>query len=144
MVMQALFAWEHSCVVLDENTGSVEYLTCSDADALELLMYLVRNFSQQREVEPFELDLVRGIVGKLPQIRIQIARFAPDWPLFRVAPVDRSILYVGIYELLYTDTPTAVVINEAVEMAKEYGNENSSKFINGVLSSVSKHKTRNL
>ena len=121
--MQALFEWEQR----DQKKG-----------ALEILDYLVNSFSKQKKVDEFEKSLVKGVVDCLPMLQAKIMQHAPDWPLFRIANIDRAILYVGIYEILFTDTPVAVIINEAVELAKGYGSENSGKFINGVLSAVSK------
>ena len=72
-----------------------------------------------------------------------ITKHAPDWPLEKIASHDRAVLYLGVYELMYTDVPPAVVINEAVELAKEFGGDRSSKFINGVLSSVNRSKSPN-
>ncbi len=62
---------------------------------------------------------------------------APEWPVERIAPVDRAILEIGIFEILHSDdVPPIVAINEGVEIAKTYGDMNSAKFVNGVLSSV--------
>jgi N utilization substance protein B len=107
---------------------------------MKILEYVVVSFSKQSKVEDFEKSLVQGVVDCFPLLQATIMKHAPDWPIFRIAAIDRVILYLGIYELLFTDTPLAVVINEAVELAKEYGNENSGKFVNGVLSAVSKER----
>ena len=68
-----------------------------------------------------------------------IAKAAPEWPLDRIAPVDRNVLRLGLYELLFADreaVPAKVAINEAVELAKAFGGENASKFVNGVLGTI--------
>lgn len=126
--MQTLFQWEQRQQKID---------------VFDILDYVVMSFSKQREVEEFEMSLVKGVVECMPLLQATIMKNAPDWPLFRIAHIDRAILYIGIYELLFTDTPLAVVINEAVELAKEYGSENSGKFVNGVLSAVSKETDKN-
>jgi N utilization substance protein B len=123
--MQTLFEWEQ------REQGKAP---------AEILEYLVESFSKQKEIDDFEKSLIKGVVDCLPMLQAKIMQHAPDWPLFRIAHLDRVILYIGIYELLFTDTPVAVVINEAVELAKGYGSENSGKFVNGVLSAVSKER----
>jgi N utilization substance protein B len=87
--------------------------------------------------EAFVCELVNGIINNRERIDGYIKRFAPAWPLSQLAVIDRNILRLSIYELLYTsNTPVKVAINEAVELAKAFGSDNSPKFINGVLSSV--------
>lgn len=66
-------------------------------------------------------------------IDTQIERVAANWSLKRMAPTDRNVLRLGTYELLYTETPNRVVIDEALELAKKYGNQQSSQFVNGIL-----------
>ena len=87
----------------------------------------------------FVWRLVKGVVEHLPEIDKIIERAAPEWPLDQIAVVDRNVLRVGLYELLYADkgeVPAKVAINEAIEIAKAYGGANSPKFINGVLGTV--------
>ncbi len=89
------------------------------------------------ENELFVNSLVQGIVAKKDELDGYIRRFAPAWPLSQLSYIDRNILRLSIYELLYCDTtPYKVSINEAVELAKAFGSDSSPKFINGVLSSV--------
>ena len=86
------------------------------------------------EAEPFMRQLVRGVVEHRDEIDPYIAQIAPEWPIEQMAVVDRNILRLALYELLYTpETPYKVVINEAVELAKEFGGPNSPRFINGAL-----------
>jgi N utilization substance protein B len=86
--------------------------------------------------EEFAAGLLRGVVANQPWIDSIIARRAQGWGLDRLALVDRNILRLSIYELLCTDTPPEVAIDEAVELAKEYGTEQAPKFINGILDRV--------
>ena len=86
----------------------------------------------------FIRELVIGISSNLNQIDLEIARYAPAWPVKQLAAIDRNVLRLAIFELLFDNkTPVRVVINEAVELAKNYGGENSARFVNGVLSSLS-------
>lgn len=81
-------------------------------------------------------ELIRPIVDQLPQIDQQVTAAAPEWPLSQVNRVDLAILRLAIFELTIKQNPPKVVIDEAIELAKEYGSENSAKFINGVLGTV--------
>ncbi|MCA9335083.1 transcription antitermination factor NusB, partial [Candidatus Saccharibacteria bacterium] len=83
----------------------------------------------------FVSELVHGVLEKQDDLDNQIRPLAPEWPLEQIARIDRNILRLGLYELLYRGdhVPPKVAINEAVELAKAFGSDNSSKFINGVL-----------
>lgn len=100
---------------------------------------------KQRNVEEYENDvdanfvefLVEGVSGKIPELDQKIADSAPEWPLEQISLIDKTILRIAIFELLHSNNvPPKVVINEAVELSKQFGGENSSKFINGVLGTV--------
>lgn len=91
----------------------------------------------------FSRQLVEGTKTHTTAIDDLIAKAAPEWPLDQVAVVDKSILRLAIYELLYSpDVPAKVVINEAVELAKTFGGVNSSKFVNGVLGTIYRQSDR--
>ncbi|MCD5408452.1 transcription antitermination factor NusB [Candidatus Bipolaricaulota bacterium] len=89
----------------------------------------------------FAQALLEGIRTHQPEIDRLIDQRAQGWGLDRLALVDRNILRLALFELLYTDTPPEVVIDEAVELAKEYGTEQAPKFINGILDRVWKERT---
>lgn len=84
---------------------------------------------------PFVRALVAGALEHQAELDEKLQPIAPDWPLDQIARVDRTILRLGLYELLYCadSVPPKVAINEAVELAKAFGSDNSSKFVNGVL-----------
>ena len=91
------------------------------------------------EVEDFCRHLVLGVEKHLTEIDKKIVEYAQNWEFHRIAVIDRNILRIGIYELKFgDDAPPKVIINEAVELAKKYGDLDSSKFINGILDSVHK------
>ncbi len=97
--------------------------------------------SPEQSAEVFERakDLVRGTGEHLEEVDELIASQADNWRLERMAPVDRNILRLAVYEFLYqTDVPKLVVIDEAIELAKRYGSENSSGFVNGLLDGLIK------
>ncbi len=107
-----------------------------DADT-SLQTNILQQGGEQAVDGDFARALFKGIHEQWEQIRESIQRFAPQWPLERMDSITRSILMIGAYELLFAnDAPPAVVMNEAIEVAKEFGNEESGKFVNGVLNAL--------
>ena len=98
-------------------------------------------FEEERLTEEnaaFSRDLVRGVTRYRDKIDAHIHRFAPAWPVEQIAVIDRNILRLAIFEILLDNrVPVKVAINEAVELAKEFGSDNSPRSINGVLGAVS-------
>ena len=95
------------------------------------------------EVRDYTVQLVEGTVSRLTDIDRLIASYASNWNISRMAIVDRNILRMGAYELLYVDdVPPKVCLNEAVELAKRFGDEESSKFVNGILDTIHKQHAR--
>jgi len=87
----------------------------------------------------FAWRILKGVIEHMEEIDAIITRAAPEWPLEKIAIIDRNILRIGLYELLYADreeVPPKVAINEAIEIAKSYGGPNSARFVNGVLGTV--------
>ena len=92
------------------------------------------------EVIGFARNIISGIEQKYQEINDLIVRYAANWHMDRMAVIDRNVLRIGIYELCYMpDVPSKVTINEAIELAKKYGDIESGKFINGILDKI--HKT---
>ena len=91
-------------------------------------------FLNQETQESVALDVIK----LFPEIDLRVAKSAPAWPIDKINRIDLAILRFGTYELTHTDTPAKVVIDEAVELAKEFGGESSPSFINGVLGSIVK------
>lgn len=109
---------------------------CNDIN-VRLSEILERNIDRYKETiddTEFIRNLVNGVDQKIDQLDATIQPIAPEWPVNQIARIDRAILRLSLFELLHTeDVPPKVVINEAVELAKAFGGENSSKFVNGVL-----------
>jgi N utilization substance protein B len=84
----------------------------------------------------FTKELVNGVVEHQPELDGLISQWAKDWKIERMPVIDRVLLRIGIFELKHLDIPVAVTINEAVELAKIYSTEDSSRFINGVLAGI--------
>lgn len=98
---------------------------------------LARNIERYQATvddKDFILKLVRGVDKQEKKLDTELQPIAPEWPIDQIARMDRVVLRMGLYELKFgKDVPPKVVINEAVELAKAFGSENSSKFVNGVL-----------
>lgn len=114
-------------------------LDCNDTN-LQLPDVLERNikrYEQMVDDRDFIAQLVEGVDAHKAELDAVLQPIAPDWPIDQIARMDRIVLRIGAYELLHgKDVPPKVVINEAVELAKAFGGENSSKFVNGVLGTL--------
>jgi len=120
IVLQSLYEWD-----FDEEKNIEEILERNIKTS---------GFKVDKE---FCYKIIRGIQKKLKDIDSLIKKTAPEWPLEQIAKIDRAILRIGIFELLFDEeVPPKAVINEAVELGKEFGGENSGKFINGVLGTI--------
>jgi transcription antitermination protein NusB len=101
----------------------------------------IEEFAPGLESENFIWQLIGEIIAKIEEIDEVIKIAAPEWPLEQIAIVDRNILRIGLYELLFgnkDEVPPKVAINEAIELAKSFGGESSGRFVNGVLGTVFK------
>lgn len=116
---------------------------CNDKN-FKLKEVLKRNIGRYKEMvedKQFITDLVEGTDKKKNDLDKVLQPIAPEWPISQIARMDRLVLRMGAFELLYGKfAPPKVVINEAVELAKAFGGENSSKFVNGVLGTVLREK----
>ena len=115
-----------------------EFRTGAEDTTVDLDEILARNLERYRdEIEDttFVADLTRGVYAAIDKLDEKLQPMAPEWPLKQISRIDHSVLRLGLYELLYLGdkVPPKVAINEAVELAKAFGSDNSSKFVNGVL-----------
>lgn len=103
----------------------------------EALSHILKDLSLSEESRLFLKQLVEGTMTHLAEIDAEISKYAQDWKLDRMLSTDRNILRMSIYELKYQkDIPAGVTVNEAVELAKIYGDEDSGRFINGILGNI--------
>jgi N utilization substance protein B len=112
-----------------------------DSNAMDTLERNAAEFAPSAGDMPFMQNLLKGTLLRRSDLDLVIGKAAPEWPLERIAPVDRNVLRLGLYELLFADrekVPAKVAINEAIELAKSFGGENSGRFVNGVLGAVYK------
>lgn len=105
------------------------------ADALEILKRNLEKYKSSIDDTAFVERLVQGVLEKQDELDKQLAPLAPEWPIEQIGRIDRAVLRLGLYELVFSKdkVPHKVVINEAVELAKAFGSDNSGKFVNGVL-----------
>lgn len=118
---------------------ALQYLYMSDLNApgvIEPAAEFARASGVREEVGRFALDLVGKALGNLDRIDGEIRRAAVNWDIGRIAPVERNILRLGCAELLFLDTPPKVALDEAIELAKAFGNRDSGGFVNGVLDRI--------
>lgn len=125
IAMQSLFLWDFNG---KKNTEIAQ--TVKDVFA---------NFAPQFDDQGFVKNVISGTIEHLAEIDAYITKYATEWPLEQITIVDRNILRIGVYELLFNnDIPSKVAINEAIEIAKTFGSEASGKFVNGVLGAIYK------
>lgn len=125
-------------IVALQSLYEFEFRTQSEDTTVNLDEILGRNlerYSEEIDDTSFVKELAKGVIDNQEALDNHIRPLAPEWPIEQIARVDRNILRLGLYELLYRaqQVPPKVAINEAVELAKAFGSDNSSKFINGVL-----------
>lgn len=124
VALQTLYEYEFRIQSEDQTT-----------DIDDILSHNLLRYENAIEDKSFVESLVKGVLSVQVDLDAKIQPIAPDWPIDQIARIDRNILRIGLYELLYQAEiiPPKVAINEAVELAKAFGSDNSSKFINGVL-----------
>jgi N utilization substance protein B len=125
-------------IVALQSLYEYEFRLQSEDPTVNIDEILTRNLDRYEaaiEDKAFVTKLVKGVLKVQKDLDDKIAPIAPDWPIDQIARIDRNILRIGVYELLHQAkiVPPKVAINEAVELAKAFGSDNSSKFINGVL-----------
>jgi len=136
IVLQTLFEWDFLPASAKVTAGEP-----ADKAIAEALKRNLKEFGPGLEDDTFVVTLLDEVLKKRPQIDEIIVKAAPDWPMDKISVVDRNILRIGLTELLFGDrkeVPPKVAINEAIELAKTFGGENSGKFVNGVLGAVYK------
>ena|ERR1051326_3953464 len=107
----------------------------------EILEHNIKEFGPGLEEPEFIIDLVKGTIEHIAEIDAIIEKAAPQWPIEQIAMVDRNVLRLGLYELMWGNreaVPPKVAINEAIELAKSFGGDSSGRFVNGVLGTVYK------
>lgn len=124
IVLQSLYEWD---------------FYKQQADLTAIFERNLKEFGPGIDEPEFAWKLLKSVIEHKKEIDEIIKKAAPEWPIEQIAPIDRNVLRIGLVELLYADrkeVPPKVAINEAIEIAKNYGGPNSGKFINGVLGTI--------
>jgi transcription antitermination protein NusB len=125
IAMQSLFLWDFN--------GQ------QDSDLDNVIKGNFQNFAPNFNDHGFVKNIIKGVIKNIKEIDRYIIKYATEWPLDQITIVDRNILRIGVYELVFDkDIPAKVAINEAIEIAKAFGGESSGKFVNGVLGAIFK------
>lgn len=125
IAMQSLFNWDFKGKKAE--------------DLPDIIKGIFENFAPSFDDQGFVQTIIEGVIKNIKEIDKYIAQYATEWPLEQITIVDRNILRIGVFELLYNDDiPAKVAINEAIEVAKTFGSEASGKFVNGVLGAIFK------
>jgi N utilization substance protein B len=123
IAMQTMYEWDFNGRVTDDVVGLLH----------ENFTQFAPDFSDQG----FSEALIKGVMEHRQAIDDTIVKYAPEWPLDQITIVDRNVLRIGVFELMFApDVPPKVAINEAIEVAKGFGGESSGKFVNGVLGAI--------
>ena len=124
IVMQSLYEWDFS-----EKKREID----------DVVKRNIEHFGPGLEDDAYIWKTINGVLEKIDELDKIIDKAAPEWPIKQMAIVDRNILRIGLYELLFADkeeVPPKVAINEAIELAKNFSGESSGKFVNGVLGTI--------
>ncbi len=124
VALQTLYEFEFRKEVRDDTVDQADILTRN-----------LEKYESSVDDIDFVKNLVSGVLNRVAELDDLLRPLAPEWPLEQIARIDRAVLRIGLYELMFSEesVPPKVVINEAVELAKAFGSDNSGKFVNGVL-----------
>lgn len=127
IAMQSLYEWD--------------FMKLNEVQLKELTERNIQEFAPGMDDVNFTKRLVAGVIENLPEINKIIEKCAPQWPLSQINVIDRNVLRIGVFELIFgskEEVPPKVAINEAIELAKGFSGETSGKFVNGVLGTIYK------
>ncbi len=127
IVLQSLYEWD--------------FFSSDKREWKDILDRNMNEFGKKDKEEDFARSIMEGVVNNIEELNNIIDAAAPDWPLEKITIIDKNVLRIGLYELIYgeeKEVPPKVAINEAIELAKKFGGSSSGKFVNGVLGTVYK------
>jgi len=113
------------------------YMDANQDASSQMLERFCENFAPPQKARPFFLKLVNGVIKAKPQIDTLIERFSKNWSMQRMSRVDRNVMRIAVFEILFCpDIPPKVSINEAIDIGKKFGTEDSGAFINGIVDNI--------
>jgi N utilization substance protein B len=130
--------WRKARQIALQNLFAID---CTGRQGEVTLTQLCEEAALPEDAKTIAIDLTRGVIENKAELDNEIRKFALTWPLEQIAIIDRNILRMATYELLFNKVPPKVAINEAVELAKTFGSESSPKFINGVLGAIYRNES---
>jgi transcription antitermination protein NusB len=136
VALQTLYALSFQDIKSD--SVQTAYLEIYQDTMLEIINDL--NIKEGSKIINFSADIMKNLIPRLEDIDQEIKKYSDNWSLENIANVDKCILRIAVFELLYTDTPAPVIMNEAIEISKKFSSESSGKFINGILNAVTDGK----
>ncbi|KQC07436.1 MAG: hypothetical protein APR54_06030 [Candidatus Cloacimonas sp. SDB] len=136
VALQTLYALSFQDIKSD--SVQTAYLEIYQDTMLEIINDL--NIKEGSKIINFSEDIMKNLIPRLEDIDQEIKKYSDNWSLENIANVDKCILRIAVFELLYTDTPAPVIMNEAIEISKKFSSESSGKFINGILNAVTDGK----
>ena len=137
IAMQSLYEWDFESSLIKDTGEKKEKFSKATLD--NIVKNNIKEYKLEEKNSRFISDTIDGVFNNLKEIDSKIKKLAPEWPIEQVTIVDRNILRIGIYEIMFDekkDVPPKVAINEAIELAKTFGGNSSGKFVNGVLGSL--------
>ncbi|PKL72710.1 transcription antitermination factor NusB [Candidatus Kuenenbacteria bacterium HGW-Kuenenbacteria-1] len=130
IILQTLYQWDFN----EEKNEQI----------LVILNNNLKNFASEINNQDFIEKIINGIIKNIKEINQCIQKYAPEWPIENITVVDRNVLRIGIYELIFSsEVPPKVAINESIELAKTFGGDSSGKFVSGVLGALYKDNFEN-
>ncbi|MEA1937462.1 MAG: transcription antitermination factor NusB [Patescibacteria group bacterium] len=139
IAMQSLYEWDFESSLIKNSDKKKEKFSKAALD--KIVKSNIKEYRLEEKNSRFVFNTIDGIFDNFKEIDSKIKKLAPEWPIEQVTIIDRNILRIGIYEIMFDkkkDVPPKVAINEAIELAKTFGGDSSGKFVNGVLGSLYK------
>ena len=139
IAMQSLYEWDFESSLIKDIDKKKEKFSKDTLD--KIVKNNIKEYQLEEKNSRFIFDTINGVFDNFKEIDSKIKKLAPEWPIEQVTIIDRNILRIGIYEIMFDekkDVPPKVAINEAIELAKTFGGNSSGKFVNGVLGSLYK------
>jgi len=136
IAMQSLYEWDFESSLIKDTDKKKKF---SKIALDNIVGNNIKEYKLEERNSRFIFDVINGVFNNFKEIDSKIKKLAPEWPIEQVTIIDRNILRIGIYEIMFDkkkDVPPKVAINEAIELAKTFGGNSSGKFVNGVLGSL--------